>query len=1837
MGLMAVFAGPDDSDTCDEPNGGCDEAVDGNPYDIDEVPQPGDFACMGNCRHIVQLIGDDESQDGETFTYVGSVGFVENPAIADDGTAVVVDDASDSTDEDTITPDAQAKKDEDDRDKRASFFLKGIKADEEEDRQESTPTDPDEDEDVLNPANALFDDVPSIDDWAEIVGDDADSLAQWSFESGIDPQMVIISLGLNDTEAADLLASYDGILGDGLDKDYAMRLLSDGNVEQLTELAKQSPDFAQLLKQMATEGFEDSKATYAYFVAEAIGGVAKLDPDDGLWTVAFRESLVEGGAGSGDHGHAGRKGQRGGSAPPNKASLVKHILAHYEASNAQEKQYGKHWYEAAHTFALGLAHKYSLTLKQSAGIIAALSPQTSWARNMTMAEEMAQTGKTRGLGVSIQKAQDIRNGKDPDDVVTANKTNSFYHNILDPKNDDHVTIDRHAVALAIGPSSRYDIGSLDNVGHYQAFVDAYKEAAQQMGMRPHEMQSTTWLHYRDGLDRTPSKDALKFKETLVWEADGIFADLIEGGAGSGDHAHAGRKGLRGGSAKTYETVLSKTEGAYKVSTRAQDLAPRAIAMGYTAKDIATQYNYVPMPKSMQIRFQAAVDANLEAVPAQAKYLKTIVSSDEQETFLQGKSQGIQSGWDASTSIGADGKAVIAMSPKHMIDDWKNIVQPQQSGGTIADDIHPATFKEYATEAVTHEMGHVFELSQPKAFQAKVEEIYKANPSGVSQYGATNAHEYFAEAYAAYMTGHGDTLLPNSIHMLMEDTFGKTARVKEAEAATTLSDVLSINCDFINGKSTITYRDGTKTTDHKPMREGGEGSGDHGHAGRVGQVGGSAAGVHVLKVSEEPGMHIIKFPGSTDFLNYRGFPTDTRLKNTILQEIDKNIDLIPGQPPKIGEVFFTDMAEYQQGSTTRELPTTVGMTLNRIDPSVVGFHTANIVQHDLSSADIYSLADYAKSTSEYARLAVDHEMGHVLWNNTSPANRIQFIAAYNKYHEGLKPDFFTRYASTSLREGFAEAYAAYVNKMPLPDEYSTSLKAMIGEHRLQEAVAESTDEPIAYFCGFGKGPTYHVYSDHTETFAAPMREGGPGSGDHGHAGRKGQVGGSSAGIDTDIKALYNRMGPERGPATLEAIERKYGTRLDTFIKDQESARQPFEGVLYHASADSAHAVGVTQGTEKFYNDEKTNAFYGPGLYFAANPRDTDDYGENVLAAKVKGSFLTIHNTEYNDDLESVARIAHLTSEADVDTETSDNQLAQILFSYKLQQAGYDGIKIIDPYGGGTRGGFVADFNAGKTVGKVATPAAMMHEADADDHSLFVVFNQKAISNVIKVLREGGAGSGNFGHAGRTGEVGGSAATATPKVATPVPGAEEFKGPIAPWDMKADAPPRYPGDTSIYSPALPDANGNYPLGRRLQGVLTGKDPGKEGVMYTFIPGNASPDQLAKFEHIIESNSDHAQLHPGEIAFNDNGTLTKIPGNNYWVRGNYKDLEALDQQLTPQVKAAFGDKSAWSLMMTPETPDGTKMTVGEPTTHLRVVVPFEKGTPENTVGTPIMPPEDRDKVMSVMSGDEGRRVWQHTDFNGMHIATDIPFADKDYYRAAIRELGGQEETAADHQDQHNAGATRFIPKDVNIEDYPVRTMSEGMIRVKPRMIRVMREANPNQARDEHGKWTSGGGEATSIAQRTVKGQGGSFSTHGEGMPKTGYMVAEDGHERAVEVDSKSFESIRDAVASYMKDKATDLKRPGVYLGTWLENGTLYMDNSHNILDRSTAFQFSHDNNQLAVYNVNNGIVENTMQDGKRPSESTAKITESIQESIDKPKHKIFFDPKTATADDIAKKLME
>lgn len=193
---------------------------------------------------------------------------------------------------------------------------------------------------------------------------------------------------------------------------------------------------------------------------------------------------------------------------------IQNIINKHEQATPELRKGGAEWYEKAHEEAKRVG---SGDVKKGAGIIAALSPQIGWDRNVSEAHELAKTGNIRGalLPENVEKAHRIMAGEDPHDVLGGHKVRSFFENIHDPSNPEHVTIDRHAYDIAMGHpfvgtgrkstprggdgKMSPDIG-LSAMGRYQHFVHAYKQAAQALDTSiPNKTQAITWVTHRGAL------------------------------------------------------------------------------------------------------------------------------------------------------------------------------------------------------------------------------------------------------------------------------------------------------------------------------------------------------------------------------------------------------------------------------------------------------------------------------------------------------------------------------------------------------------------------------------------------------------------------------------------------------------------------------------------------------------------------------------------------------------------------------------------------------------------------------------------------------------------------------------------------------------------------------------------------------------------------------------------------------------------------------------------------------------------------------------------------------------------------------------------------------------------------------------------------------------------------------------------------------------------------------------------------------------------------------------------------------------------------------------------
>lgn len=160
------------------------------------------------------------------------------------------------------------------------------------------------------------------------------------------------------------------------------------------------------------------------------------------------------------------------------------------------------WYWAAREFAEELSDRYGVSVMTVAGIIAALSPMKRWSENKRLTENFFEGVHVGHMNTFLNKAICIyleRRTSTTDDILeilNGNKIRSFFTNIMFPLEADTVTIDRHALSVALGrKTTQLDYSNMTN-DQYEFFVQCYKEAAKKLGESPVLVQSATWVWYR---------------------------------------------------------------------------------------------------------------------------------------------------------------------------------------------------------------------------------------------------------------------------------------------------------------------------------------------------------------------------------------------------------------------------------------------------------------------------------------------------------------------------------------------------------------------------------------------------------------------------------------------------------------------------------------------------------------------------------------------------------------------------------------------------------------------------------------------------------------------------------------------------------------------------------------------------------------------------------------------------------------------------------------------------------------------------------------------------------------------------------------------------------------------------------------------------------------------------------------------------------------------------------------------------------------------------------------------------------------------------------------------
>ncbi|GAA1895147.1 DUF7178 family protein [Streptantibioticus ferralitis] len=172
-------------------------------------------------------------------------------------------------------------------------------------------------------------------------------------------------------------------------------------------------------------------------------------------------------------------------------TMVSNILAVWHRATDDQRERGRHWYRIAHDLAKTMACGDA---RKGAGVIAALSAQTPWLRNIRQASALCAGEPVVNVRDRLDKARRILVGEDPLRVLPAGlKTMHFYQCIADPDDHRSVVIDRHAHDIAVGARYGNTDRGLSYRPRYELFAQAYRLAALRVHVLPSVIQATTWL------------------------------------------------------------------------------------------------------------------------------------------------------------------------------------------------------------------------------------------------------------------------------------------------------------------------------------------------------------------------------------------------------------------------------------------------------------------------------------------------------------------------------------------------------------------------------------------------------------------------------------------------------------------------------------------------------------------------------------------------------------------------------------------------------------------------------------------------------------------------------------------------------------------------------------------------------------------------------------------------------------------------------------------------------------------------------------------------------------------------------------------------------------------------------------------------------------------------------------------------------------------------------------------------------------------------------------------------------------------------------------------------
>jgi len=180
-----------------------------------------------------------------------------------------------------------------------------------------------------------------------------------------------------------------------------------------------------------------------------------------------------------------------------------------------DRDTGLMWYPKAHRIVCDWAHTYDRSITNVACVIAAVSPQIDWPRNLIVADDIL-AGRSPSVGgclpANVCKAERVRDERVStllDIFPHGPKVNHFARNLAG--DFSVVTVDSHGLQAALD-----DVLSIRTLrwSAYTAVASAYIRAAAQLALQPADLQAIIWVTWKR-LHPT----AQKRQSRRVWSGD----------------------------------------------------------------------------------------------------------------------------------------------------------------------------------------------------------------------------------------------------------------------------------------------------------------------------------------------------------------------------------------------------------------------------------------------------------------------------------------------------------------------------------------------------------------------------------------------------------------------------------------------------------------------------------------------------------------------------------------------------------------------------------------------------------------------------------------------------------------------------------------------------------------------------------------------------------------------------------------------------------------------------------------------------------------------------------------------------------------------------------------------------------------------------------------------------------------------------------------------------------------------------------------------------------------------------------------------------------------------